>query len=363
MASPDGLNMWRPAVSLDEALRNLWSRRWATVAAVAVVAAMLFTIGAAEANEVNAVLLESRQRLAEGGNVYVVEPSDPEAGEVVDTGRCDQLARLPQIVASGGLSKGETIAFAEAPGNPFQTFGGSGGIIEVLSPRTSITPSDPSAPALWVGPEVASQLGLDDGSAVVVGDGDTVTLRFFDAGNRYPVGSTMVVDLDGRPRTDACWFEVEPGGDKDRAVAAAEIAYFGLDEPVRVRPLLEDDPPRPYGERTTRLLWVPGLLFVFMVGAFLARTSRSEMAIYKSLGFGPTGAALIAATEYVLTVSLALVLAGATIILILDNRVERVALANGLYMVAAAGLGVAAGLVLYLAMARGSTADQLKERF
>lgn len=213
---------------------------------------------------------------------------------------CVALNTNPEVRAAGGLSLDDPVAFTFAPNILFQSAHVVGALITVLEPDHE--PSVVNAHSAIVGSAVVEEIG--DRKQMTVQGRDT-PLSIIDTVNtepRVPQANRWIFLWEPPvDNIDQCWVEMAPGaGAAGGALLAMAFASSGED--LVVRRWLEPgefsrNPVSEVSERPQANAWIPAsgvLVVIIWLGLWLR---RSELALYRVLGFGRPSLLLMAQIE------------------------------------------------------------------
>jgi len=359
---------WRWGNVPLEVVANLRANRVRHTVIGLLVAVATATLLFSELDAAQSSLDSLRTLDAAGRSVYVAEPVTESGSPLLGSAICDNLARLPQVRASGGLSLEGFVEFESAPGTPLRLYLSTGSFERVVDPNYE-APTPTSSPNVLVAREAMAQAGLRSGSSARLRDGREVVVHSFDPGGRHPLGALMVVASSHPQLVDQCWFELR-NADLVGASELAQAAFTSSNLKVSVRSAQEvnvftKDPIGDFLRRHSRYGWLIFGLVIAAPGLLVMWFSRQNAALYRSLRAGRLVVCIIVAGEAVAVVLWGTVL-GSSIGLITalqSSNVESASAVIGLRAVSeSAALATMSTVVGGVLATRGRLTDQLKDR-
>ncbi|MFA5564496.1 MAG: FtsX-like permease family protein [Acidimicrobiia bacterium] len=288
--------IWRPSVLVGEVFRNLKSRQLVWVVLWATTTGLISVLAIAELDAGSRAIELRNQLDFAGANVAVVEPvSDSLAGGGLNPGRCVALNGQTGVLRAGSEGLLNQIELAKAPGSPILPVEVSGPMVAIWDPTQANHPAVSNG--FWITSSLATRLGVTDDALLALAGGKSgsevattvqITGRFEPV--RAPqMGARLIYPASPASRADRCWVEVDRPLTQDKLFGLS--AWFAVDAPVLVRPLLEtnlfqSDPAAQYAGRVTRQAWLAVGFVVGVLWALLLRSRRGEMALLLTLGTG-----------------------------------------------------------------------------
>lgn len=355
---------WRGRGLVGEALRNLifaWPR---SIGMVVLAAVLLGTLAYVEFSYAQRLITEHRDLVAQGRNVLVVR-----ANGGLDAGRCDALAGVAGVLASGGIRPEGVVSLRHAPGTRFQLAAISDGAVSVIDPVRSKPVQRTTG---WtLGAAAAAELGVGPGAVLTPTDMPPAPVsNILSADSRFPELARSIIGIVAPSGVfEECWTEFMPG-----ALAGGEgmLRYW-----FREADQLDVDGALPLNEfsrdlsaefalRAVRYLWIVVAAVVFVLAGVVTWLRRTELALYRALGVSSAGLHLLAAVDAIVVFAVALVVGlGVAMVLHLTIAVEWTAevLATGLRSSVSATVLAAILAPLWIHVtSRTPIADALKDR-
>lgn len=289
---------FRPSIILNEVISNALASRIATAVSMTLVAVITFAVIGASVMETRAIedrLLDYQIR---GGYVAVITDK---GHQPLSGSRCEQLRTVSGVVAAGGIVSQGNVTVDYAPTASIVRTIGTPGLAEVYWPGLSVSNQLPST---VVGGSLAERLGLTPG--VVWQYNSSERAVEFSTVGRVGLGSARDPLMDtgvyesASPSSDVinCMVESDPGAVS--AVGAVISGWFN-DEIVVSDWLQSEKPPNSARPLSTRIsLWLPLVASLVFLAFFAISTTskRAEYAIYRVLGLGDRGLALLILGEW-----------------------------------------------------------------
>jgi len=363
-------------------------RRWRTTRLI--VEAVRNVFGAAGRSILILLVMTSAFAIASGSEMLVLQRSVRTEAQLLEAGfdsirifgdgisvtSCESLASHPDVIVSGAVREAGEATFQKAPSSAFRYFELSGNLDRLLLASFNTESRRLGVPGVYVGRDVANELGLTAGSTTnisVGGSVETVVVAGVtsDLGKWDPARRWVLAPSDLFEFTNECWTILTA----DTARELGEFIDAGLlvVDPGEVTsqrgvPIGEftEDPVTAVLTRPTRWSWLAGASLISAFYAVVLWTRRSEMAMYALVNTRKFERSLILLTEWtclVLAAALIGFVAASSTIMVIDrstsDSVLIMGIASSLLMAGVATLAVASLVVL---SSRGSVIDQLRDR-
>ncbi|MGV3712833.1 ABC transporter permease [Pseudolysinimonas sp.] len=285
-----------------EAARNVATAGTAGWLSVAVSALAAAGIVIASVSQVGALSDAHDLFLQRGGAIARVTPIDDAA---LDAQRCEELNKLPGVVAAGGVANERVSRMVMAPQVSVVVVEGTPSLARVFWPDSTPQASLSSSVA---GHDISERFGLAAGGMIELrsNDGSISTLQ---VGAGAPAGirndsldRTIFVPSASVGRVGACLVEMEVGA--TRPIANILVGWFG--ERVGVSPYAQVEGPSAAGlvNRLSRFLPVGAALVILAMFASWVWSRRGDHALYRLLGLTTPQLLIMVLVEYTLIVLL-----------------------------------------------------------
>lgn len=271
----------------QEATRNVTSTVGRTLVVAVAVCGIVGGLTWVELATTGDLLAFQDEFLARGGSVAIVD-----AEGLVSASRCDALARRSEVVASGGMTRGGSVEVLSAPRTAFQTAWATPGAFEVWAadpPR-----GDDWTRSLFVGNVAAEELGIRDGSVILVAGEEPQQVTVIDVEARNSQAARWLISpVAPAGMVDQCWVEYAPA-DVEAGMAALEVAFADAGDTMAVRRAIRlgefgRDPVAELADRPQRSAWVIAGLLLALLAWLATWFQRSEIGLYRAVGT-PTAA-------------------------------------------------------------------------
>jgi hypothetical protein len=269
---------WRGTALLDEARRNVATARVGSALLVVVVALGVGAGTVLEATDARRARTQLAAQVTDGGWVTVAR-----AAPGIDAGTCRRLARQRGVLGAGGFAKPSSASLTSAPGTLFPAYDATPELLDVLSARR---PAAAEPGVVGVGSALARELGLVDGSHVVVQPQEHVVVVVLASSMRTDRFSRALVRPAPLRTVDECWVEWVPGTADARTLTESLLA---ADSRLDISSTLTSsayatDPFALYATRWTRWWFVPVGMVLSLVMLVALRSRSRTMALYAAVG-------------------------------------------------------------------------------
>lgn len=207
----------------SEAARNLASGTARAAMLVLVDAAVVGALAYVDVRAGVEVLRDAADFRASGSAVQVLEVQ-----QGVDGARCDALASVTGVVASGAIRQGDPLRALAMPSSPVTVWEATPGIVDLIA-DTGGRLARPSAEGggLWISRDLAETLGVRPGGPVPTSTGTTTAAGLYtwpDDGRARTLGYAALAPVAPTGVFDQCWVQVWPTD-----VDTARILNLALD--------------------------------------------------------------------------------------------------------------------------------------
>lgn len=267
--------------------------------------------------EVSGISRSFDQQQLRGVDALTVASPD---GNGLDAARCEAVRTISGVVTAGGHLGSRRIVSAHAPGSPITVHGVTPGYLGIAFP---------AEPALWhagivAGQHAAEELGLYPGSHLTLTDRVEPTTPGSQTSSSSAAATQLKIEATAQQEsrfsglnrdifvTEApvgpiseCLVAAIPGNSD--AVAVVLEGWFAKSD-IRIAKLvpasqLELDASRQLSTRWSQWGWVIAGSVLVLMQAFLWWSRRSEMALYRFLGFGSGSRLTLVLVDTVLLVA------------------------------------------------------------
>jgi hypothetical protein len=356
---------WRIRDLVVEGLRNLAGSparsTMLAVAAGAVIGALVFV----ELSTTEDLLAFEQRFVDSGGNVVV---AFSEQG--ISTGRCHSLTAMSGVKASAAIAVGPAVEAGNSPGTLFNSGTVTAGAIGLFA-VDSARPVGESVDRWILGSEAAKELGLREGSWLAVGSTRRQVGVVIDTETRNPQIARWILETGAPSGTSQqCWVEFLPGARTGR-VETIDTVFAGSSDVVVTPWIRLDDfarnPTEELAARPQIYAWIVAGLILSAIAWIATWFRRSQIGLYRAVGTGPAALLILGTVEYaapILTGAIAGTLwATAAWTATTDGFAHYDQLVIAYRTAASAAfLATATAALLWPATAKGSIAEQLKDR-
>ena len=274
---------------LSEAARNLRAGASRGLSLAVLLALSVGALAVADVRGVASVLSQSQEYRESGASVWIVEA---QAGVVGS--RCESLALLAGVTASGATRDGLEVRASTLPSLRLATVEATPGLLGILN-------LNPLSGGVALPETLASDLGRPTGLLLTDGRLAAVSGEFSypDDGRIPTLEYSVLLPVAASGSFDACWAEFWPSSSE-----VTETLSFSLDSPEGVgdsgivfkqfNPTLGDslDEAALVGARPTKSVIYGAALAGLIIGGVSVRTRRLELASARHAGVSATSIAL-----------------------------------------------------------------------
>lgn len=357
--------MWPPRAVLQEIGLTLRAEGWRAALLVIAAACLVASAVITDEAEIQRVIALDQAMDAAGRDVLIASSASP--GANLNGPACLALNDNPAVLAAGGMTEGERLRIAKAPGEFMAATYLTGDTQRVITGTAQ-------GPLLGAGLSVtaANRIGVGNASVIRLGDAaEGVPVTVLDVERRLTSPGAWVF-LPGLPQMPVtqCWVELHPWAREagPDLVAAALADRTSIPQVVT---LLSADqfassPLAQFEQRPTRLLWLAaGAVLGCGIGVLLW-FRRAEVALLRTVGSGWPQAVLVYASHQIILVWLGASLgaiSGAYVAALAQGDVTAGTLRTALTVSVGAGTAATILVVGMTAVASaGSTAKQIRDR-
>ncbi|WP_448061126.1 hypothetical protein [Cellulomonas hominis] len=131
----------------------------------------------------------------------------------IDGARCDALATVPGVVASGAMRQGAPVRALTMPAARLTTWEVTPGMIDLLTVVGRPTSGDTAAEGVWVSADLAEVLGARPGRILQTSDGPATVAGVYtwpDDGRARDLGYALLTPVPAAGTFAQCWSQVWP---------------------------------------------------------------------------------------------------------------------------------------------------------
>lgn len=301
-----------------------------------------------------------------GGNMFVAASEEGLASD-----RCAALASTEGVIGSAGIVSGPPMETTLAPGTLFSTGGVTIGALGLFSLEPAGSAAD-VADGWIVGASAATELGVTEGMWLGIGGATPRSVSVvIDAETRNPRIDRWIMEVQPPTGTvTECWVEFAAGVTTGRQETVSAVFADAADIIVVPWIRLDEfsrDPVAELAGRSQASAWIIAGLLIAVMGWLVTWFRRSQIGLYRAVGTGPSGLLVLGAVELGIPVISGALIGSlwAAAIWSADSAgypgVDQLAIATRT-ATSTVLLALAVGPLLWPLTARGSIAEQLKDR-
>ncbi len=360
------MSTWRLRDLVVDAVRNVAGGRVRSVLLAGVTAGVIGSLVFIELSTTDELLTFQDGFTDSGGNMFIASSEEGLAAE-----RCTALASMESVIGSAGIEAASPVETTIAPGTLFGT-----GEVTIGALRLFSLEADASTAAVadgWIiGEAAASELGTSQG-------------MWFGIDGSEPRRVGVVIDTEVRnPRTNRwimavrppagsvseCWVEFTAGVSAGRQETVRAVFSDSADVIVVPWIRLDEfsrDPVAELAGRPQASAWIVAGLLIGATAWLVTWFRRSQIGLYRAVGTGPSTLLILGSVELGIPIVSGALIGSLWAIAIWTAGTAGYPVTDQLAIAArtatsGALLALAIGPLLWPLTARGSIAEQLKDR-
>lgn len=360
------MSTWKLRDLLVESVRNVAGGRVRSVLLAGVTAGVIGALVFIELSTTNELLTFQEGFTDSGGNVFIAASEEGLASE-----RCAALTSMEGVTGSASIEAGPPVETTIAPGTLFGTGEVTIGGLALFSPGTSASAVD-VVDGWVIGKAAASELGVSQGMWIGIdGSAPRRVGTVIDTETRNPRISRWLMSVRAPTgNVSECWVEFAPGVTTGRQETLG--AVFSDSANVIVVPWIRldefsRDPVAELAGRPQASAWIVAGLLVGVMAWLVTWFRRSQIGLYRAVGTGPSTLLILGAVELGIPIVSGALIGGLWAVAIWTANTAGYPVTDQLAIAArtassGAWLALAVGPLLWPLTARGSIAEQLKDR-
>lgn len=360
------MTTWRLRDLFVDAVRNVISSPGRSLLLAAATAGLVGALVFAELSTTDDLLAFESRFVESGGNVIVAFSE-----EGLSASRCVAMAAVSGVVGTAAVTPEPPVKIAQAPGTLFNAGTVTAGALTLFTPEPLTL--GPGIVDRWVvGSAAATELGLSEGLWLAVDGGRARQVAaVMDTGVRNPQIDRWILSI--APAAGAarqCWVEFAPGATTGREEMIETV--FADNSDLEVTPWIRldefsRDPVSELAARPQTSAWLVAGLLLAGIGWLGTWFRRSQIGLYRAVGTGPAALLVIGAIEYAIPVVFGTMAGALWAIAAWTATTTGFPDSDQLVIVARSTasttlLALTVAPLLWPAMARGTIAQQLKDR-
>lgn len=361
------MTTWRLSALLVDAVRNVICSPMRSVLLAATTAGLIGALVLTELSTTDDLLAVQSRFVDSGGNVVVAFSE-----EGLDSGRCAAIAYMSGTVETAAVTRGSPVEVGQAPGTLFNSGSITTGALTLFTLKP--TPRVSDVIDRWViGSAAAAELGLSEGMWLTVNSGEHRQVgAVIDTEVRNPQIDRWILRIGPAAGTASqCWVEFAPGARTGRKEMVETM--FADSSDILVTPWIRPDkfsrdPVTELATRPQTNAWLIAGLLLAGIGWLGTWFRRSHVGLYRAVGTGPATLLIIGTVEYAIPILLGglagtLWATAAWTATTTSGFPDADQLAIAVRTAASTTLlALVTAPLLWPAIARGSIAQQLKDR-